>query len=132
MTAQTLVTRRPSSDKPERPDNALWYAPAADILEDHDGFTLKLDLPGLQPADVDITYDDGVLTVEGKVTDTSRTTDREYLVQEYAVGSYRRAFSMRTPIDADGIKGELKDGELSIRVPKAVQAKARKIAVQSH
>ena len=129
MSTQALVTRRRPADTPERLDNAVWYAPAADILEDHDGFTLWLDMPGVLPADVDITFDDGVLQVEGKSAAAADTTDRHYLVQEYEAGSYGRSFSIRTPVDADGIKGELKDGTLSIRVPKAAQAKARKIVV---
>ena len=132
MTTQALVTRHPSDDKPERLDNATWYSPAADIMEDRDGFTLKLDMPGVRPADVDITYDDGVLSVEGKTPDSKRADDRHYLVHEYDIGPYRRSFSIRTPVDADGIEGHLKDGELSIRVPKAAEAKARKIAVRDN
>lgn len=54
-------------EAPERLNNDTWYAPSADILENNDGYTMVFDMPGVQPGDTDITFDDGVLTVEAKV-----------------------------------------------------------------
>jgi HSP20 family protein len=128
MTANTLE-KRPAAEAPERLNNEAWYNPAADVMEDHDGFTLLFDMPGVHPQDTDITFADGVLTVEGKLATIEDAGSRNYLVREYGTGHFHRSFTIRTPIDSEGIRGDLKNGELTIRIPKAETAKVRKIVV---
>ncbi|MGC8625283.1 MAG: Hsp20/alpha crystallin family protein [Phycisphaerae bacterium] len=130
MTMQELDKRRTTGDTPERLNNETWYTPAADILEDNDGYTLFFDMPGVQPDAIDITFDDGVLNIEGKISKTENVDSRNYLVREYGIGHFSRSFTIRTPVDPDAIKGDLKNGELQIRIPKAQSAKTKKITVQ--
>jgi HSP20 family protein len=130
MTTQALEKRRTDSETPERLNNDTWYTPAADILEDNDGYTLLFDMPGVPANSIDITFDDGVLTVEGKVEKAVNSDSRNYLVREYGIGHFIRSFTIRTPIDSDAIKGDVKNGELTIRIPKAPSARTKKIVVQ--
>ncbi len=130
MNTQALEKQRIGTDTPERLSNETWYTPAADILEDNDGYTMVFDMPGVQPGDTDITFNGGVLIVEGKVSNPGNNDSRNYLIREYGVGHFHRSFTIRTPIDSDAITGELKNGELNIRIPKARAARTKKITVR--
>ena len=110
--------------------NVEYYFPAVDILEDNEAFTLKAELPGVETSDVDIHYENGTLTLEAKVNVDRATKKRNFLLREYGVGNFRRSFTISTPIDSDSIKAELKNGVLTLHVPKAESVKTRKIAVQ--
>ena len=130
MITKALEKQTASDETPERLNNDNWYAPSADILEDNDGFTMVFDMPGVQPEDTDITFDDGVLTVEGRLSrPVNDDPGKNYLVREYDVGHFRRSFTIRTPINSDSIKGDLKNGELTIHIPKAAAAKTKKVMV---
>jgi HSP20 family molecular chaperone IbpA len=115
---------------PQRTEQPTYYTPLVDIGETGEGFTFHADLPGAKPGDVDISYENGSLTIEAKV-EPRQPANHNYVWREYGVGHFYRTFSINTPIDVDGIKAELKNGELSVFVPKAEQAKSRKIKVKS-
>jgi HSP20 family protein len=119
-----------TSDAPERIEQATYFTPLADIFEKDDAFIFKMDLPGVQASDVDISYEDGVLTVSGKVQ-PRQPQNANFIWQEYGVGPFYRQFILRTPIDASGIQAELKNGELTLTVPKAESARTRKIQVKT-
>ena len=89
--------------------------PPADILETDDGFRLLLDLPGVRPADVDVRFEDGELAVSG------RRTGRQ--------GGYVRTFRVSERIAADRIAADLRDGVLTLTLPKVEALKPRRIAV---
>src|SRR6185295_2114227 len=97
-----------------------YYTPLVDIYENADGFVFQADLPGVKTGEVDVSYENGALTIEGKVT--PRQPHQGYTWREYGVGHFYRSFNINTPIEVDGIRAELKNGELSIYVPKAESA----------
>ena len=105
------------------------YTPMVDIAETDDGFVFEADLPGTS-GDVDVTCEDGVLTISAKVR-PRQPEGQAFVRQEYGVGDFRRVFSIGTEIDAENIRAQLKDGQLTVYVPKAASAKVRKIPVQS-
>ncbi len=113
---------------PERIDQGVYYTPMVDIIETHDAFIFQADMPGVKAGDVDITFDDSVLTIEGRVQ-PRQPADQRYVWQEYGVGHYYRQFTLNTPIDADGIRAEYRNGTLNLHVPKAEHARTRKIEV---
>jgi HSP20 family molecular chaperone IbpA len=123
-TAATAMAAPEPIEAPKR-----RYTPMVDIAETPDEFVFEADLPGTA-GDVDVTCEDGVLTINGKVK-PRQPADRAYVRQEYGVGDFRRVFSIGTEIDAANIKAQLKDGQLTVRVPKAAAAKVHKIPVQS-
>jgi HSP20 family molecular chaperone IbpA len=115
---------------PQPQQETAWYTPLVDIVETHDAFLFQADLPGVKADDVDVSYDDGTLTLSARVQ-PRQPEQTSYLWREYGVGSFHRSFSLSTPIDADGIRAQLRNGVLELYVPKAERAKTRKIQVQS-
>lgn len=111
-------------------DDGPVYTPLVDIVETNDGYTFYADLPGVKAGDLNITYEDETLTIDAKVT-PRQPKGQAYLVQEYGVGRFARSFSTGGPVDPQGIRAELKDGELCLFVPKAESAKLRKIEVKT-
>src|SRR5690348_3630189 len=84
-------------------DGGVRFVPLVDIVETGEGYTLYADLPGVKPADLNITYENGELTIEGKVV-PRQPGGQKYLVQEYGVGGFRRSFRIATDVNADGIR----------------------------
>ena len=119
-----------TSSSPERMEQQTYYTPLVDIIETDDAFIFKADLPGVRPEDVDVGYENGVLTLSAKVQ--PRQGDRaRYLWQEYGVGPFFRQFFLSTPVNPDGIQAQLRNGELTLTVPKAESAKTHKIQVKT-
>jgi len=126
----TIEKQEAATAMPERMDNGPRYTPLVDIVETNDGYTFYADLPGVKAGDLDITYEDDALAIEAMVV-PRQPADQQYLVQEYGVGSFSRSFRIATPVEPDGIRAELKNGELSLFVPKAESAKVRKIEINT-
>ena len=114
---------------PEKLNRAVVYTPAVDIVETADAFVLNADLPGVRPADLNIEFEKGVLTIDARVQPRSPDGGR-LSWQEYGIGHYHRAFNISTAVDVDNIRAELKNGELNLIVPKAQAARTRKIEVR--
>jgi HSP20 family protein len=106
------------------------YTPLVDIYETKDAFIFRADLPGVTADNLDISYEDGVLTIEGKVQ-PYQTEGQRAVWQEYGVGGFYRQFTLNTPVQSDAIQANLKNGELTLTVPKAEHAKVRKIDVKT-
>ena len=115
---------------PERIDQAPYFTPLVDITENNDAFIFQADLPGVKAGDVDISFENGVLSLTGKVQ-PRQTGDQPYVWKEYGVGHFHRQFTIQTPINVDAIKAELKNGVLEVYVPKAESAKSRKIEIKT-
>jgi HSP20 family protein len=107
-----------------------YYTPLVDIYETKDAFIFRADLPGVTADNLDISYEDGVLTIEGKVQ-PHQTEGQRAVWQEYGVGGFYRQFTLNTPVQSDAIQANLKNGELTLTVPKAEHAKVRKIDVKT-
>jgi HSP20 family molecular chaperone IbpA len=106
----------------------LTFTPRADILETAEGLRLVLDMPGARPEDVDLRFERGELTVHGRCEPPAPAG--RLLAAEYEVGDYYRAFLIGQDVDAGRIGAEMKNGVLTVLLPKAESAKARRIAVQ--
>ena len=105
------------------------YTPRFDIAETEDELFLYGDLPGVEPDDLDIRFEDRELAVHGKVA--PRHADKQHLRGEYGVGDFHRTFSVGESIDANGISAELKNGVLTIRLPKSEAVKPKRIEVKT-
>lgn len=93
------------------------WVPRIEVDESDDAYTLTADVPGLQADALDVHVDDGVLTLEGR-TAAAGPEGWERLRTERAGLSFTRRFSFRRPIDADAIVAQLRDGVLTVTVPK--------------
>jgi HSP20 family protein len=104
------------------------FTPRVDILEKEDELLLLLDVPGVRPEDVELNFERGELTVQGHCEPTEQRG--RYLAAEYEVGDFYRAFLIGQDVAADRISAGLKDGVLTVHLPKSDAARARRIAVQ--
>lgn len=105
------------------------FSPRIDIVETESELILFADLPGVSPAQLDIQYEEGQLTLHGHVP--PRQQAAPYAVQEYGIGDFHRSFAMGESIDASRIVAELKRGELTLRLPKVQRVQPRRIHVQA-
>jgi HSP20 family protein len=120
-TGETCVTRR------ERP--RATFTPPVDILENDQELVIHADMPGLKPDDIQLQFENGLLTVEGNVVDRYGDGTR-LLHSEYGVGDFQRQFRISEVIDPDAISADYADGVLTVRLPKVAAAQPRRIAVQ--
>jgi HSP20 family protein len=107
----------------------LW-APALDIAEQKDAYLVHVELPGVRPDDLDITLEDGLLTIQGERRFTQESSEQQFHRIERRYGRFRRSITLPTQVQADAIEASFEDGLLTVRVPKAEEAKPRRINVQ--
>jgi len=110
---------------------ALAFTPAFEVKESKDAYSFKADVPGIKEQDLEITSTGNRLTVSGKREAEQQEKTETYFVYERSYGSFTRSFTLPDGVDVDHIKAELKDGELTIAVPKLPAAMPKKIALQS-
>jgi len=113
----------------ERARNRVELSPPVDIYETTDDIVLTADMPGVDEKSVDVTLEQDVLTVEGRMSDAAPEGYRLGF-HEYNEGDYRRVFTLATEVDRDRIQAEVKNGVLRLVLPKAEPAKAKKIQVR--
>ena len=130
MSAQELqVQKKRELDKTQEPTiPARTFVPTTDIFESDDALTMAVEMPGVDKEKVEISVEDGVLTIEAKI-DFSKYEGLQPVYTEYNIGHYRRSFSISNRIDQVRIRAEMKDGVLTLLLPKAEEAKPRRIAV---
>jgi HSP20 family protein len=114
--------------------------PAVDLVETEDGYELSADVPGFTPDMLDITLEDGVLTIkgdtgtvetkaEGEAESAKVETSGRVLRRERKRVSFERSFRFETALDGDAIAADMEHGVLTLRLPKAAAAKAKSIPV---
>ena len=108
---------------------ATVWAPALDISERKDAYLVTVELPGLKPEDLDITMEDGLLTIQGERQFTSESSEQQYHRVERRYGAFRRSITLPAHVTAEGIQASFEDGVLQILVPKAEEAKPKRIQV---
>lgn len=106
--------------------------PAADLYETEDGFTLEMNLPGYDLSDIDVNLEQGVLQITGSREDASEEEKGTYHVRERGWGRFTRSFSVPHTIDPTNVEAEFANGVLTVTLPKAAEAKARRIEVKGN
>jgi len=104
------------------------YQPAVDIMESTDELTVVADMPGVAPEDVDIRFENGMLTIHGCVKPRGAQRS-ELMVQEYGVGDFHRTFQVSKMVDTGKISADMNAGVLTLHLPKCDSIKPRKISV---
>lgn len=110
------------------------WVPALDVTERADAYRIDVDLPGVSPDAVQVDFEQHVLTIRGtKPAAFTPDADEEYRLhaRERVVGDFERALRLPATVDAERIAAEFRDGVLSVTVPKAQAARARRIAVRT-
>lgn len=104
------------------------FVAVADIFETDQALTVVLEMPGVNKDNVDVHVENDVLSVEGRVN-FSNYAGLQPAYTEYNVGNYARSFQLSSKIEQDAISAELKDGVMTLVLPKAEKARPRKITV---
>lgn len=105
------------------------WAPSVDIIEDENSFKLLADIPGVKPEDIDVSMDNGVLTIKGERSTESKTEKENFRRVERQYGVFYRRFTLPETANADKIEAHSEHGVLKIIIPKQEVAKARRISI---
>ncbi len=126
---QDKVAKVEKVEKAGLPQAVATYVPDVDILEDSERIRLIADVPGASQADVEVTVENNVLTINA----TAAVTGPEgcsLAGQEYGVGNYHRDFTLSDAVSVDGITAKVKHGVLEVIIPKREEVKTRKIKIE--
>jgi HSP20 family protein len=107
------------------------WVPSVDIKEEAQHFLIEADIPGVEPKDIDISMENGVLTLKGERKAESQDEGKNYKRVERTYGSFYRRFSLPDTADAEKISASGKHGVLQITIPKKEATQPRKITVQA-
>jgi len=111
-------------------DSGAWLPPV-DINEEDNQFLVRVDLPGVDPKAVEITTDQGMLTIKGKREESRHETRDGYRRIERVSGEFQRRFSLPDSADVQNIKAKAVNGVLEVSIPKLAQVQPQRIAVQA-
>lgn len=113
----------------ERTRGGLTYLPRVDILENDNEMTIFADMPGVRAEDLDIRFENGELSIFGKVLPRHENVGFAY--GEYGIGDFFRTFLISEAVDSEKISADLNNGVLTLHLPKSEAAKPRRISVQA-
>jgi HSP20 family protein len=129
-TAQELAVRDKKElvGKEEKTVPGRYYVPYGDIYETDEALTVVLEMPGVEKKDLDVSLENGILRVDGRI-DFTKYDGMDPLYTEYNVGHYTRSFTLSNKIDQEHISAQLEDGVLTLTMPKAKEAQSRRISI---
>jgi HSP20 family protein len=119
----------PRQQSTEGRDFAQWQ-PSVDVYEDAERFVVRAELPGLKAQDVNVSVENNLLTLSGARKLEHEEKKNNYLRIERFYGTFRRSFQLPTTIDASKIGAEMKDGLLTVSLPKRVEVQPKQIKVE--
>ncbi|MCF6212162.1 MAG: Hsp20/alpha crystallin family protein [Gammaproteobacteria bacterium] len=123
-------TRLPAEGENGNVATSDW-APAVDIKEEDDRFLVLADIPGVDPEDIEVNMENGILSIKGE-RKSEHTEEKEgYKRIERAYGSFHRRFTLPESADPEGIKAKSIHGSLEIVIPKREAVQPQRIAVES-
>ena len=106
------------------------WAPALDISERKDAYLVTVEVPGIKPEDLDIIMADGLLTIQGERQFTQESSEQQFHRVERRYGAFRRSITLPAQVQAEQIEASFEDGVLELLVPKAEEAKPKRIQVR--
>ena len=126
---QTVTTRNENATAPES-DRRVVLRPAVDIFENGDSITLLADLPGVTDNGLSLEVDDKTLTIQGDIA-LEMPDDIESLYADVRSTHYQRAFTLSSELDTTKINASLKNGLLTVTIPKREEVRPRKIEISA-
>ncbi len=109
----------------------LSWMPLADLEEHDDDFTIRCEMPGVDPENIEVSVDDRTLSIVGRRSERREESDTVSHTSECRYGSYRRSFTLPNEIDASKVSAETANGLLGITVPKGPESAGRRIPVKA-
>jgi HSP20 family protein len=120
------IFRKPGYD--QELDNTAWM-PLADLSEDKDSYSIKLDIPGINKDDIRVSITDGVITIGGERKEEKEKKDETFHTIERSFGKFYRTFRLPVPVQENRINAVYKDGQLLLTIPKDEESKPKQIEV---
>ncbi len=114
-----------------RPAATGSWMPSMDVYETEDEIVAKLELPGIEPDDVEVAVEDSTLTVSGSRAFANEVREESYRRVERRYGSFTRSITLPQTVDAEKVRAAFDKGVLTIEVPKVERAKPRKIEIKA-
>jgi HSP20 family protein len=131
MTEQEIAAKEKQQVQGQENTRAgRFFLPEVDIEELSDSLKMWADMPGVKQSDVEVTLNNGVLTIVGTVS-AETYKDLKPVYTEYNVGNYFRRFELNEDIDHQRIQAAMKDGVLELTLPKSERARPRQIEVKA-
>jgi HSP20 family protein len=104
---------------------------ALDVSENADRFVVKASIPGINPDDLEITFNNDILTIKGEIQSEEESEDSRYHLRERRYGHFSRSLTLPTKVQADKISANYDAGVLTLTLPKAEEVKPKRIAIQA-
>lgn len=115
----------------ELTQSGVHWQPRVDIKDQKDKFLIMAEIPGVDPKDIDVSMEDGVLTIQGSTEDKHEDKDDNYVRIERFKGSFYRQFNLPQSADQDNISARSNQGVLEVTIPKVQQKESKKVEVKS-
>ncbi len=117
----------------KHPFNSSFLEPKMDVLENDKGYEISVDVPGIKEEDIDLSIQEGVLTIKGKGVTKKEEKDCNYYICERSSGAFQRSIALSNDIITNKTEAVYKDGVLNIKIPKEKNPKsnAHKIKITS-
>ena len=109
----------------------MTFSPAVDMYENEKEIVVKAEVPGIDKEDINISVSDGTLMIKGETKKEEETKEEDYYYAERTYGSFSRRLELPEKVQESKIKANFKDGILEIHLPKAPEAKAKKIKIEA-
>ena len=131
MAQSAIAVRKEAGEvaKPESTRGGIYFSPRVDIYETAEEVVLLCDVPGVKPNDLDVKFDKGELNLHAKVM--PRSEPAQFLSEEYGIGDFYRTFAISPEIDTENICAEIRNGVLTVHLPKQEKAKPKRIEVKA-
>jgi HSP20 family protein len=120
------------------PFEVAWYGrngkewwPKLDVVEENDNVTIRMEVPGVSPKDVEVSVRDNVLTVSGQKESSSKEEGKDFYVSEREFGSFRRSIELPSGCDADRVTASQDNGVLTVKIARTKEAAPKKITVKT-
>lgn len=107
------------------------WTPAVDMIDHKDEIVLRADLPGLEDKDIEVTVQDGALTIRGERKEEKEEKKEDYYYSERRYGAFARTLMLPAGVEADKVKATFAKGVLEVHLPKVKEAKGRKIEIKA-
>ncbi len=127
---QDEMTRLFGDERMFRAGESVGWTPSCDIYEDEEAVKVRFELAGVDPKNVEVRFENGVLTLKGERKLENEEKRENYHRVELSYGTFTRSFSLPGTIDGEKIRAESKDGVLTVTLPKRAEAKPRSIQVK--
>ncbi len=114
----------------EGTESAHAWMPAMDLIDEDDALLVNLEIPGIDPKEIEVNLQGDVLTVRGERKSEYEENKGKWLRREQVYGSFQRSVKLPYPVEADKVKAKTHNGVMSIRLPKAQEVIGRRIPVE--